>query len=264
MRVVVSWLFVAFLILTAGRADAAGVDGDGSVPILVYHRFGETASELTTIRTTTFGQELEWLRANGIRVLPLHEVVDRLRVGTGPFESPSVVLTADDGHESLYTEMFPLILRYRVPVTLFVYPSAISNSRSALSWKQLSEMVASGLVDVQSHTFWHPDFRIEKSRLAPAAYEQFVRNQLSLSKSRIEANLGNQVDLLSWPFGIHDSQLEKIAVEAGYVAGFTIERDRVRLGDDPLALPRFEVTDADTGARFETLVTGRPTKGARE
>jgi peptidoglycan/xylan/chitin deacetylase (PgdA/CDA1 family) len=260
MRAVVRWLFVAFLILTGVRASAGGGIGDGSVPILVYHRFGVVATELTTIRTETFAQELEWLRANGITVLPLHQVIDRLRAGKLPVQSPSVVLTADDGHESVYTEMFPLILRYRVPVTLFIYPSAISNSKTALTWEQLSEMVASGLVDVQSHTFWHPNFNVEKSRLAPAAYEQFVRNQLVLSKSRIETNLESRVDLLSWPFGIHDPQLEKMAAEAGYVAGFSIERESVRRGGDLFALPRFEITDADRGARFEALVIGRPAK----
>jgi peptidoglycan/xylan/chitin deacetylase (PgdA/CDA1 family) len=262
MRAVVRWLFVALLIFTGDRASAGA--SDRSVSILVYHRFGEAATELTTIRTATFVQELEWLRANRISVLPLHEVVGRIRAGKLPAESPSVVLTVDDGHESVYTQMFPVILRYRVPVTLFVYPSAISNSKTAMTWEQLTEMGASGLLDVQSHTFWHPNFNIEKSRLAPAAYEQFVRDQLVLSKSRIEKKLGNRVDLLSWPFGIHDPQLEKMAAEAGYVAGFTIERQRVKGEEELFALPRFEVTDADRGARFETLVTGRPPKGTRQ
>ncbi len=264
MRAAVSWFLFTFLLVALGAVHGGGAGADTSVPILVYHRFGPAATELTTIRTETFVEELEWLHANRIAVVPLHQVIERLRAGQDPADSPSVVLTADDGHESVYTDMYPLIKQNRTPITLFVYPSAISNSKKALTWDQLSEMAASGLVDVQSHTFWHPDFHVEKSRLTPTEYQQFTRNQLVLSKTRIEAHLHHQVDLLSWPFGIHDSQLEKWAAEAGYVAGFGIERERVRRGNNLFALPRFEVTDADGGARFAALVSGRPANGVHQ
>ena len=244
-------LLVWFLV--PGTAHAAQ-----SLPILVYHRFGASATELTTIRTETFAQQLQWLQDNEIAVLALQAVVDALRAGHAPGNGPAVVLTADDGHESIYTDMYPLILRYRVPVTLFIYPSAISNSKLALTWPELSEMAASGLVDVQSHTYWHPNFHVEKSRLG-SGYELFVRKQLALSKTRIEEHTGRQVDLLAWPFGIHDDQLEQLASESGYVAAFTIDRMRAQPGGDLFALPRFEITDGDRGKRFEALVRGHAT-----
>lgn len=55
--------------------------------------------------------------------------------------------------------MFPLLKKYQIPATLFIYPSAISNASYALTWDQLKEMKETGLIDVQSHTFWHPNFR---------------------------------------------------------------------------------------------------------
>ncbi len=251
------WLLAfAATTIISGTARAAQ-----SLPILVYHRFGAAATELTTIRTKTFTQQLQWLHHNEIAVLPLHAVVDALKDNHVPGNGPAVVLTADDGHESIYTDMYPLILSFHVPVTLFIYPSAISNSKTSLTWSQVSEMAATGLVDVQSHTYWHPDFQVEKSRLG-SGYEPFVRRQLELSKTRIEEHTGRKVDLLAWPFGIHDQQLEKLASESGYAAAFTIERKRAQPGDDPLALPRFQVTDGDRGARFEALVRGHTTTGS--
>jgi peptidoglycan/xylan/chitin deacetylase (PgdA/CDA1 family) len=230
-------------------------------PILVYHRFGAVATELTTIRTDTFAQQLQWLRDNEITVLPLHPVVYALNGGHAPAHSPALVQTADDGHESICTDMYPLILHYHVPVILFIYPSAISNSKIALTWRQLSKMVASGLVDVQSHTYWHPNFRVEKSRLC-SGYEPCVRKQLVPSKARIEEHTGRNVDLLARPFGIHDQHLEPLASQSGYIAAFTIDRERAQPGDDLLTLPRFEVTDGDRGARFDRLVRDHITTGA--
>jgi Polysaccharide deacetylase len=73
-------------------------------------------------------------------------------------------LTADDGHRSAYAHMFSLVHLYRIPVTLFVYPSAISNADYALTWEQLLELKETGLFDIQSHSYWHPNFKEEKRR----------------------------------------------------------------------------------------------------
>jgi peptidoglycan/xylan/chitin deacetylase (PgdA/CDA1 family) len=115
-------------------------------------------------------------------------------------------------------------------------------------------MKASGLVDIQSHTFWHPNFNVERKRLAPAAYEKFTQDQLVKSKAVLEQRLGGKVDLLAWPFGIHDDQLAQWAQAAGYVAAFTIERRPVTRSDKIMALPRFIVTNLDRGDRFVSLL----------
>jgi hypothetical protein len=36
-------------------------------------------------------------------------------------------LFADDGHRSVYTDLYPRFFSHRLAVTLFIYPSAISN-----------------------------------------------------------------------------------------------------------------------------------------
>ncbi|HUZ75402.1 MAG TPA: polysaccharide deacetylase family protein [Stellaceae bacterium] len=243
----------ALLLALTGLLPA--IAAEPAVPILVYHRFDPGKAAAMTVTTPVFAEQLAWLAAQKITVLRLHALVDRLRAGA-PLPGSAVVLTADDGHRSIYTQMFPLIRRYGVPVTLFIYPSAISNADYALTWDEIGEMLRSGLVEVQSHTYWHPNFHVERARLSPRAYQDFATRQLTRSKSRLDERLGIHVDLVAWPFGIHDGDLEHLAVEAGYVAGFTIERAPVRQGADLLALPRYIVTDQDRGARFAAIVLG--------
>jgi len=226
------------------------------VTILVYHRFGPTVTDAMTVKTTTFESQLQSIKALGYSVIPLRDLVHRLSGEPVPLPPHAVVLTADDGHRSVYTDMFPLIQRYRIPVTLFIYPSAISNASYALTWQQLEEMKKSGLVDVQSHTYWHPNFRIERERLAADAFEQFVRNQLVWSKQAIERHLGGSVDLLAWPFGIYDAQLMGEAAKTGYVAAFSIDRRPVTPAEPTMALPRYIVSDHDQGAAFARLLSG--------
>lgn len=243
------------ILLTAVVRVAAARAGAAEVPILVYHRFGATVADAMTVRTATFASHLECLASNGYTVIPLRTLVDALRA-SAPLPARSVVVTADDGHRTVYTEMLPLVRRFGIPVTLFVYPSAISHADYALTWEQLEELRATGLFDVQSHTLWHPNFRVEKRRLAPAAYDAFVTNQLVRSRRLLEFRLGSPVDLLAWPFGIVDDELVAKAAEAGYVAAFTIERRHVGAGDALLTLPRYLLTEADRGRAFEALLVG--------
>lgn len=248
---------MGLLAVVTGALPAAAADMPRAT-ILLYHRLGPALTDAMTVTTPVFEAQLRLLHQRDYRVIPVRQLVDVLRRAGTAIPDRAVAIAVDDGHRSVYSDMFPLIRQYRLPVTLFVYPSAISNASNALTWAQLAEMKASGLVDVQSHTYWHPNFTIERGRLAPEVYQRFVRDQLVRSKAVIEERLGSPVDLLAWPFGIYDPDLMRQAATAGYAAAFSIERRPVTRTDNLLALPRYIVTDADRGPRFEALLSPAP------
>jgi peptidoglycan/xylan/chitin deacetylase (PgdA/CDA1 family) len=238
--------------------SASAFASDLRVPILAYHRFGTVAADHMTVTTPVFESHLRYVHESGCTVIPLRRLVDHL-LGVAPASPPqSVVITADDGHRSVYTEMLPLVRRYEIPVTLFIYPSAISRADYALTWEQLKTLQATGLFDVQSHTYWHPHFGREKRRLAPPTYARFVRFQLDRSRQMLHERLGSRIDMLAWPFGFYDDGLIGQAVAAGYVAGVTLDRRHARTGDRVMALPRYLMTDHDRGAAFERLLSVPP------
>lgn len=230
--------------------------GEIRIPVLLYHRFHPSTAASTTITVGTFEAQLRELKARGYTIVPARDLVEYLQGRRRELPARAVVVTVDDGHRSVYTELFPIVLRERIPVTLFIYPSAISRADYALTWKQLRTMHASGLVDVQSHTYWHPNFNQERRRLAPAQFARFAREQLERSRAAIEAHLDGRVDMIAWPYGIVDGELEAFAKASGYAAGFTMERRPVGPTEDVLALPRYAVTDADRGAAFLRILTG--------
>jgi peptidoglycan/xylan/chitin deacetylase (PgdA/CDA1 family) len=210
-----------------------------------------------TVRASVFEEQLEQIEQEGYVVIPLKRLVAHLRGDEPSIPPRSVVVSVDDAHRSVYTEALPLLRQHRVPVTLFVYPSAVSSADYAMTWEQLSELVSTGLVDIESHTYWHPNFAKEKKRLSEAAYQRLVEDQLRRSRSVLESRLGTSVNLLAWPFGLYDEELMRKAAEAGYVAAVTLERHHASSADPILALPRYLVTDRDRGARFAALLAGR-------
>jgi peptidoglycan/xylan/chitin deacetylase (PgdA/CDA1 family) len=248
--------FIAAALLVAAPVRAAGEADAATVPILLYHRLAPTVVDSMTVSITVFESQLAYLKENGYGVIPLQRLLAYLR-GTAPPPPPrSVVITADDGHRSVYERMLPLLKKYGYPATLFIYPSAISNADYALTWAQLRDLKATGLFDIQSHTYWHPNFIKEKRTLAPEAYAKLVDSQLIRSREKLERETGGEITLLAWTFGLYDGDLMKRASELGYRAAFTIERRHARLGDDLMALPRYLITDLDSGERFGRLLAG--------
>jgi peptidoglycan/xylan/chitin deacetylase (PgdA/CDA1 family) len=251
----VATILLAALALLPGAARPASAQGPApGVPILVYHRFGPTVVDGMTVTTPVLEEQLAWLRDHDYRIVPLRSLVDALEDAASPLPAHAVAITTDDGHRSVHSEMLPLIRRYRFPVTLFIYPSAISNADYALTWEQLREIAATGLVEVQSHTYWHPNFDRERAKLTPDAYRAFVRMQFGRSQEVIARHIGSAVDMLAWPFGIHDEELEAMAARAGYRAAFTLERRHASRASNLLALPRYLITDRDRGARFAAII----------
>ena len=217
------------------------------IPILAYHRFDPRRAAATTVTTGTLELQLHALIAAGFELAPLRRSVGAQRSGR---VARQAVITVDDGHASVYTQLFPIVRRMAFPVTLFIYPSIISYDPDALTWAQLRDMRASGLVDIQSHTYWHPDFRKERRNRPPSGYTAFVDDQLARSRRVLETRLATQVDMLAWPYGIVDGELELAARRAGYMAALAYAGGAAKPGDDMFALPRIPIGEGDRGRAF--------------
>lgn len=246
-------LLASCFLLLIGSVPAVAVSrpaGDGcpaghQVILLLYHRFSVSERGSTTVRIGHLQSQIGFLSRRGYQFRQLDEVIAWRMRSSAVLPCRTAVITVDDDHRSTYELMLPLVRASRLPVTLFIYPSAISNASYALTWDQLRALRATGLFDVQSHTFWHPDFNADRKRMSPSAFRSYAAMQLGRSKAVIEARLGGAVQIIAWPFGIHDEQLDQLAAQQGYVAGVGISGHLLLRSDPLFGLPR--VTMPDTG-----------------
>jgi len=233
---------------------------DKSIPVLCYHRCGEEVKDSMTIKTKAFDEQLGWLMSHGYTVISLDTAAKYIKGEIKSIPAKSIVITADDGHKSVYTEMAPIIKKFKVPVTLFIYPSAISNAKYAMTWDQLRELEATKLFHVESHTYWHPNFKREKKSLSKEEYEKSVHAQLYKSKATLEKKMGHGIKYLAWPFGIYDEDLLVKAKEAGYEMAFSIDNHHTKQGLNNMAQPRYMIIDAYNLKRFESISSGKEDK----
>jgi hypothetical protein len=186
---------------TAGREQAPGLF------VLIYHRVGANMGREMDLPTGTFARHMRYVKER-FEVVPLEYGVERLGSGR-PLSRDLVAVTFDDGYREVYTGAWPVLSRLGIPATLFLatgfleghVPSPVDPVRAGsgapplpLSWDQVAEMVASGLVTVGSHSHTHRDFdRLSRGE----AEEEAVR-----SKDILEGRLGRPVHAFAYPRAI--------------------------------------------------------------
>lgn len=230
--------------------------------ILCYHRFADTVADSMTVRKSTFADHIKAIGEAGAHVIPLADLVAFRQGKLKQLPPRAVVITVDDGHRSVIEVMDPMIRQTQTkwPITLFIYPSAISNASYAMRWEHLQQLQASGQYNIQSHTYWHPNLVKERKQQAPAEFERFARNQLKRSKAVLEQRMGKPVSYLAWPFGMLDEGLMEMAASEGYQAALALENKACTANDPIQALPRHLMVDEVSGKRLKQLLdTAFPT-----
>lgn len=226
-----------------------------NIPIILYHNLNPNHADSMTMTPQKFEADLKRLKDNGFTFIPLKEAVAYLQGKLTKLPAKPVVLTVDDGWESVYTYMYPIIKKFNIPATLFIYPQSISSSKHFLSWNQLTELKNTGLFDIESHTYSHPNFKLAQRKLSPAAYERFVQKELLSSKKILEEKMGTKVTLLAWPFGIYNDYLEREATRAGYDMAFTIGYRMSNRTFKPMEQPRYMIVDQLADQTYKIILT---------
>jgi len=129
-------------------------------------------------------------------------------------------VTFDDGSQSFFQDVLPLLLRYQIPATVFVVAGYLGSHQGwpdvpwdpnpdepVMTGTQVRKLPAE-LITVGSHTMTHPDLTL----LA----DEEIRRELVDSKQTLESTTGRPVTLLSVPYSLYDERVVRLAAEAGY------------------------------------------------
>jgi peptidoglycan/xylan/chitin deacetylase (PgdA/CDA1 family) len=169
-------------------------------------------------------------------------------------------VTFDDGFVSVLENALPELELRHIPATFFVPtgslggPPAWVNAASparhqrVLSAEQLAGLKDHRLLAIGSHSISHPNFL----KLSPAQ----AQRELEQSKAQLEAILGHQVRLFSFPHGAYDSQTIDLARAAGYDRVFTINPCNAFTGPDNFVIGRVLVDPGDWPLEFRLKVQG--------
>lgn len=223
--------------------------------MLAYHDVRPVASGYH-VTPTQLAAHLRVVRAAGLRIVPLGELVDRHAAGA-PTDDLAAV-TFDDALVGVTQLALPVLEHLDVPATVFavsrrlgVEPDWTTGEQRTLDEAELVELARRPGITIGSHAATH--------RSLPTLSDGELEDELRGSQAMISARLAVPVDLLAYPYGHHDHRVRAAATASGYRAGFTFLNGRVAPDDDVLRLPRLTVGAHHTTLRLAHHVARSPT-----
>jgi peptidoglycan/xylan/chitin deacetylase (PgdA/CDA1 family) len=246
------------MVVPLKQLNPLGVYGDSyqTVPILCYHRFGAGGGKMV-VSSANFAAQLDWLERNNYQVIRLSRLIDYLE-GRQALPRRSVVLTIDDGYESAYRLAFPLLRKYGMPSTLFVYTDFIGG-RDALSWGQLRELTASGLVDVQAHSKTHRNLIERPVGESDERYRIGLEQEVRAPRDLLERQLQVRVRDYAFPYGDANEMVLDVLTQQQYRLAVTVNPGGNAFFSQPLMLRRTMIYgDHDLEAFKSRLQISRP------
>jgi peptidoglycan/xylan/chitin deacetylase (PgdA/CDA1 family) len=148
-----------------------------------------------------------------------------------------VVITFDDGYESILRHALPVLRKYGFPATLFVYTDFIG-AGDALSWAQLQELDASGLVDIQPHSKTHRNLLDRAAGESEASYRQMIELETRAPRELLERRLGKPVRHYAYPFGDANDTVLDVLQRQQYQLAVTVNPGGNAFFAQPLMLRR--------------------------
>lgn len=226
---------------------APPIDQNAQVIIYGYHRFvNKVRRPDTEITPEMFEAQMKELKDKNVPVIGMQDFLAWKR-GEKTIPPRAAVITFDDGWKSQYDVGWPIMKKYGYPVTLFIYTEGVKGMRfgggEAMSWEQLAELRDAG-VDIQAHSATHQDLRkpfdkVQKKRLNPEEYEQWLTSEVAGPKSLLEQKLGIRVNCFAVPFGYINDPVREFIKKAGYEAIFTVYGQRLTYGAPNDSLGRY-------------------------
>lgn len=188
-----------------------------NVPILMYHYVAIAPASSTLkglyLDPKIFESQLEEINKENLNSVFVSELAKNL-INKKPLIKNSLVLTFDDGYEDFYTNVFPLLKKYKVKATIYIIINALDKP-GYLTKDQLKELAQSKYVEIGSHTFNHLDLMTLNKRKAD--YE------IVKSKFILEELIGRSILSFCYPFGHYNKDDVKLAIKAGYLASLTTQ-----------------------------------------
>ena len=137
------------------------------VPILMYHRIGDTCDSPWWVTVRDFEVQLASLQEQGYQSILPSCLVAHQRWGW-PLPSKPVIITLDDGYLNVLENAEPLLKKYGFQAVCFLITGLVSESPDTrkswegtplLSWPEVRAMQKRGTVQFGGHSRTHQNLR---------------------------------------------------------------------------------------------------------
>lgn len=256
------WLLpIAVMVFTAtlrwvspAAKPVAATETGVAVPIIMYHSLLPGGDSTYVIDPALFEQDLQYLCENGYATVTVADLIAYVDEGT-PLPDKPVMLTFDDGYYNNYLYAQPLLKQYGMRAVISPigsvsefysdHPEEQDKPRySHVTWEQLTEMVGSGVWEIQHHSYdlHHIDQTwkgvVQKKGEDSQTYRQALTDDLNKASQLLKDQVGVTPAAFVYPFGAYAAGTDPVLRELGFRATLSCEERVSRVTRDPDSLWR--------------------------
>jgi biofilm PGA synthesis lipoprotein PgaB len=252
----IAQLLLGCLLLVRAAAGACA-EPPVKLTVLSYHEIAERADALVpnyAVTPANFAAQMQWLRDSHHHFVSVDDVLADA-AGRKPLPPDAVLVTFDDGYQSMYVHAFPVLKELHIPAVVALVGSWLDAKGGTvdfdgkaiprddlLTWDEIRTMQHSGLVEVGSHTYdlhrgvpgnpqgnrqpaattreWLPDRNRYEDE---TSYQRRVAADLRRNNALLQARLGRSPRVVVWPYGRYNAETTRIAKSLGMPVGLSLD-----------------------------------------
>lgn len=240
-------LFAVVSVLICGCVFAVSVDvvnvfsaqSSKALPIVMYHQLTKNKSKSGKYVLTVeqFENDLKYLKEKGYESVTINQLLDYSN-GKDSLPDKPIMITFDDGCETLYAYALPLLEQYGFCAVGFVIGALADEytengdhnlSYSYLNWEDIKTLCDGGVIDIQSHTYNLHKNSNSRSGLKKKKsetfeqYSEFLTGDAVKMKMKMSEHTGKEPVAIAYPFGSFSKESEDILKSNGIQIAFTCE-----------------------------------------
>ena len=220
--------------------------GEVIVPILLYHHVALLQSEnLYYVSPDAFERQMHLLHEWGYTTISVELLVNAIKQGAELPPKP-IILTFDDGSESIFTNALPIMQKYIFTGTVYIVYNYMG-LRNYMNPDQIRGLYASGW-EIGSHSQSHADLTERPDRQMDEIVE---------SRRKLQSLLGVLILSFAYPFGAYDENSVYYAHYAGYIAAMGLGNETLQGNNNLFYLYRQAVKGSDDLRTFGLLLPWR-------
>lgn len=230
--------------LAVKTVSVSSVQKGVKLPIVMYHQLTKSESRAGKYVLTVeqFEKDLKFLKQKGYETVTVNQILE-FSEGRGGLPEKAIMITFDDGCETLYSYALPLLEKYGFTAVGFAV-GALADSYtelddhnlnySCLDWAEIKEMCEGKTVDIQSHSYDLHRNTADRSGAAKKKsesfeqYKEFLSSDAAIMKERMLKYAGKEPVAFAYPFGSYSIESAEILAGCGIKMALTCE-ERVNI-----------------------------------
>ncbi len=209
------------------------------VPIIMYHQITKKNSRRGdyTVMYDEFENDLKYIKEMGYTTINMTGLID-YTYGKKALPEKPIIITLDDGFESVYEYVYPLMKKYKMCAVASIvgeYTSFFTENPdhnitySYLNWEQVEELSKSKEIEIQNHSYDLHKNNSSRHGISKkhdedvASYNTEVGADILKMQNLMHKKTGYTPNTLTFPYGAYRNETISLAKSLGFKATLLCE-----------------------------------------